>query len=95
MTLIAAPSTPAPPAALGSGGLVQYGGVLTSGGGETVCAVTLNGGRSNVNDPRALGTGLLTISGGTLDNTSNNPVTLSGNNAQNWNAGFVFGGSNP
>ena len=47
--------------------------------------------RSAVN---SLGSGPLTISGGSLSNTSGSPITLSGN-ALNLNGSFVFAGSNP
>ena len=43
----------------------------------------------------ALGSGPLTLSGGTLDNTSGAAMTLAGNNAQNWNGSFTFVGSSP
>jgi autotransporter-associated beta strand protein len=37
----------------------------------------------------------LTITAGSIDNTSGSPVTLSTNNLQNWNGNFTFTGSNP
>jgi autotransporter-associated beta strand protein len=55
---------------------------------------TLNNGVLNINRASALGTGALTINGGTIDNTSGAAITLTTNNAQNWNADFTFGGSN-
>ena len=55
---------------------------------------TLNNGTLNVNGPSAIGTGNLTINGGTIDNTSGGPVVLTTNNAQNWNADFTYGGTN-
>ena len=36
----------------------------------------------------------MTISGGTIGNTSGNPITLSTNNAQTWNGNFTFAGPN-
>ena len=42
----------------------------------------------------ALGTGPLSISGGTLANTSGAALTLSTNNAQYWNADFTYAGAN-
>jgi autotransporter-associated beta strand protein len=42
----------------------------------------------------SLGTGTFTINGGTIDNTSGSPVTLSTNNAQNWAGDFAFTGTN-
>lgn len=43
----------------------------------------------------ALGSGALTIAGGTLDNTSGAAMTLGGSLAQNWNGNFTFAGSKP
>lgn len=66
----------------------------TFSGGTTVSNGVLNinnGGSSSANS--AIGTGALTIAGGTIDNTSGSPVTLSPNNAQNWNGNFTFNGS--
>jgi autotransporter-associated beta strand protein len=48
----------------------------------------------NLADAAALGTGTFTINGGTLDNTKGTALTLSTNNAQNWNGSFTFTGSN-
>ena len=42
----------------------------------------------------ALGTGTFTINGGTLNNTSGAPLTLTTNNTQNWNGSYTFTGSN-
>ena len=73
----------------GSGAL-QLSGTNTFTGG-----VALNAGELDVNSATALGTGTLTISGGTtIDNTSGGPITESNNNAQNWNGDFTFIGSN-
>jgi fibronectin-binding autotransporter adhesin len=55
---------------------------------------TLNAGLLNINNPAALGSGALSINGGTLDNSSGAPITLSTNNPQSWNADVVFLGSN-
>ena len=59
-------------------------------GGVTVAAgTTLNLGHAN-----ALGAGTLTFNGGTLDNPSAyGDLTLGGNVAQTWNAGFTFTGT--
>ena len=54
----------------------------------------LNAGRLNVGNPAALGSGALTINGGSLDNSSGSAMTLYSNN-QTWNAGFTFVGGNP
>lgn len=85
-----------------SGGFGIAGGVLIkSGFGSVTLATantyaggtTLNDGTLNLNHSSAIGTGVLTINGGTIDNTSNAAVTLSTNNAQSWNGDFQFGGT--
>ncbi len=48
----------------------------------------------NINHSQGIGTGPLTIESGTLDNTSGGAITLSTNNAQNWNTNFTFTGTN-
>ncbi len=52
---------------------------------------TLNAGTLNINNASAIGTGALTIAGGTIDSTFG--ITLTTNNAQNWNSDFTFTGS--
>ena len=70
-------------------------GTLTLGGANTYSGgTTLSAGQLNLNNASALGTGALTISGGAIGNTSGNAITLSTNNAQNWNGDFSFAGSN-
>jgi autotransporter-associated beta strand protein len=49
-------------------------------------------GTLNINKATALGTGTLTISGGTIDNTSAGDITLSNNNPQSWGASFTYTG---
>ncbi|MGD0384403.1 MAG: autotransporter-associated beta strand repeat-containing protein, partial [Thermoguttaceae bacterium] len=79
----------------GSGSLIKSGvGSLTiatanfySGG------TTLNAGTLNINNVSALGTGTLTINGGTIDNTSNADIVISSANAQTWNGAFAFTGT--
>ncbi len=74
-------------------GILTLSGANTFGGGVTVNAGELdinNGGSSSVNS--AIGTGTLTIAGGTIDNISGSDVTLLPNNAQVWNGNFSFGG---
>ena len=60
----------------------------------TTAAPTLATGGLNVNNPYALGTGPLTISGGTLGSNAGTDVTVAANNAENWNGDFTFAGSN-
>jgi autotransporter-associated beta strand protein len=70
-------------------------GTLTLAGDNSAAAggVTLTAGTLNINNAKALGSGVLTIAGGTIDNTSSAAITLATNNAQNWNADFVFTGT--
>ena len=72
----------------GAGTLILAGSNTYSGG------TTLSAGQLNLNNASALGTGTLTISGGTIGNTSGAALTLSTNNAQNWNGNFTFAGAN-
>jgi fibronectin-binding autotransporter adhesin len=53
----------------------------------------LNSGKLNLNDASALGTGVFTINGGTLDSTGPNPLALSTNNEQIWAGSFDFQGT--
>lgn len=77
----------------GSGAITKSGiGALTistaniySGG------TTLNAGTLNVNNAGALGTGALTVNGGTLGNTSGSPITTTTAIAQTWNGSFATG----
>ena len=80
----------------GSGALTKNGsGALTISSANTHSGgTTLNAGQLNLNNAAAPGSGSLTISGGTLDNTSGSAITLSNNNAQNWNGNFSFTGTN-
>src|SRR4029077_17403213 len=67
-----------------------YTGGTTLNGGSTL---NINAaGTSSTNS--AIGTGTLTINGGTIDNTSGSAITLATNNAQAWNGDFTFAGSN-
>ena len=87
----------------GTGSIAGATSLLKSGPGSLTIATAdsysggtmLNAGLLNINDPAALGSGTLTINGGTLGNTSGAGIALSGNNAQNWNASFAFNGSSP
>lgn len=80
----------------GSGaGLTKSGaGTLTLSGANTFAGgVALSAGTLNLNSATAPGNGTITITGGTLDNTSGSSVTFSNNNAQNWNGDFTFQGT--
>lgn len=86
-----------------SGAFGIASGSVTKGGSGSVTfntansysgGTTLNAGTINVNTATALGTGALVINGGTLDNTSGGPVTLTANSTQAWNGDFSFTGSN-
>ena len=80
------------------GSIIKTGtGALTlSGNNSYTGGTTLSQGQLNVNSATALGTGTLTIAGGTtIDNTSGGVITLATNNAQNWNGDFTFAGTNP
>ncbi|MGD0770656.1 MAG: autotransporter-associated beta strand repeat-containing protein, partial [Tepidisphaeraceae bacterium] len=79
-----------------TGGLTEAGaGTLTLCGANTFSGgTTLSAGQLNVNGAAAIGTGTLTLNGGTIDNTSGSAITLSTNNAQTWGASFTFGGTN-
>ena len=72
----------------GSGSLT-----ITNSNGYTG-GTLLNAGLLCLNNAPAIGTGPLTIAGGTLDNTSGTAIALSANNAQNWNANVNFNGTN-
>ena len=54
----------------------------------------LNAGLLNIGNSAALGSGPLTISGGSIDNTAGQAITLANNIAQNWDNSFTFLGSN-
>ncbi|MDD4970437.1 MAG: autotransporter-associated beta strand repeat-containing protein [Paludibacter sp.] len=79
----------------GSMSLTKIGtSVLTLSGANTYTGGTiLNAGQVNINHAIAIGTGALTINGGIINNTSGGAITLSNNNAQNWNGDFTFTGS--
>jgi autotransporter-associated beta strand protein len=81
----------------GSGSVTKSGaGALALSGLNTYSGLTtLSAGTLNINSVSAIGTGTFTISAGTIDNTSGGAITLSTNNAQNWNADFTFTGTNP
>jgi autotransporter-associated beta strand protein len=72
---------------MGSGALTLSNANTFSGG------VTMSAGTLNLNHSAAPGTGKLTITGGTLDNTSGGALTLANNNPQVWDGDFSFTGS--
>ncbi len=78
-------------------GLTKAGaGTLTLSGNNTYSGgATLNLGTLNINNAAALGAtaSTFTITGGMIDNTSAAAITLSNNNAQNWNGDFAFTGT--
>lgn len=81
-----------------AGGLTFSGtGSLTLSNANTYTGTTIlsaSAGTLNLNNASAIGTGTFTIAGGTLNNTSGAPITLSSNNPQNWNGDFAYTGSN-
>ncbi|MEI7851076.1 MAG: autotransporter-associated beta strand repeat-containing protein [Kiritimatiellales bacterium] len=72
---------------IGAGQLTLVG-ANTYGGGTV-----LNEGKLSINNARALGTGALTINGGTIDNSTTGMIVNANNNAQNWNGDFTFHGT--
>ena len=79
-----------------AGSTTVAAGILTLSGSVTSAGNTnLLGGQLDINNPNALGSGTLTITGGSLDNTSGGSITLATNNAQAWTGDFTFLGSNP
>ncbi|MCX6915935.1 MAG: autotransporter-associated beta strand repeat-containing protein [Verrucomicrobia bacterium] len=69
-------------------GTLALAGANTYGGGTI-----LNTGTLNINHAQALGTGALTINGGTIDNGTDAAIVNAHNNAQSWNGDFTFDGS--
>ena len=82
-------STTGSVAKTGSAALTIYSANAYSGG------TTFSAGTLNIDNNGALGTGPLTIGGGTIDNNGSGAVTLTNNNAQNWNGNFAYTGSQP
>jgi autotransporter-associated beta strand protein len=80
----------------GSGGQIvkQDSNTLTLSGANTFTGgLTINAGTVRLNSATAAGTGTLTITGGAIDNTTGATITLTSNNAQNWNGNFAFTGA--
>jgi autotransporter-associated beta strand protein len=80
----------------GSGGvtLLGPGTVNFNSSNSYTGGTSINNGKLDVNTATAIGTGTLTINGGTVDTAFTAGVTLSTNNPQVWGAA-TFGGSNP
>jgi autotransporter-associated beta strand protein len=83
----------------GVGGFTLAGtGALTLSAAENYQGGTIvsSGTTLNINNSGAIGSGTLTLNGGTIDNTSGANITTStNNNAQIWNGNFTFtGGTN-
>ncbi|MEY3896141.1 MAG: hypothetical protein RLZZ214_1661 [Verrucomicrobiota bacterium] len=86
----------------GSFGIAGTGTLSKNGGGSLTLettnshsgGTTLNLGTLNVNNASALGSGSLTITGGTLNNTSGAAIVSTTNNAQTWSGDVAFTGSN-
>jgi fibronectin-binding autotransporter adhesin len=71
------------------------GVLLLSGNNTFTAGLILSAGQLDINSATALGTGAYTINGTvSMDNTSGNAITLTNNNAQSWDTGFTFVGSN-
>ena len=79
-----------------SSDLVIGNGVTTLQNANTYNGPTIlnSGGTLNINHANAISTGTLTINGGTLDNTSGAPITLTTNNPLNITSNFTFTGTN-
>ena len=80
-------------ASLASSGSTTLAGANTYSGGTTLSAGQLNINNGGDATHSAIGTGALTISGGTIDNTSSGDVSLSPAITQNWNSDFTYAGS--
>lgn len=80
----------------GAGFFNVTGGVVTLSGSNTLTGPTTlgNNGTLNINNATALGTSVITINGGTINNTSPAAITLTNANALNWNGDFTFTGTN-
>ena len=79
-----------------SGSITKIGtGNFTLSGADTYTGTTtLSSGGLNTNNATAIGTGTFIVNGGSIDNTSGSPITLTSNNAQTWGGDFSYGGTN-
>ena len=74
--------------------IVSAGTLVLSGNNTITGGTTISGtGALQLNNVGALGTSMLTLSGGFLDNTSGAALTLSGNNPVTLGGNFTFTGS--
>jgi len=75
---------------MGTGGKLvvnNSGGTVNLSASNLMTGMTLTAGTLNINNNNALGTGVLTLTGGaTIDNTSGSAVVNAGNNALTWNS---------
>lgn len=79
---------------IGAGSVTKNGSasVTISSSNSYAGGTTLNAGTLNLHNASALGTGVVTITGGTLGNSSGAAVTLSTNNLQTWSGDVFFAG---
>ena len=79
----------------GPGALTVSGGTVSVNNAQSSSSIALSGSGllTLASTAATLGSSVLTLSGGSLDNTSGSPLTLSANNLQNWNGSFTFIGS--
>ena len=80
-------------ASIANSGTASLAGANNYSGGTTLSAGQLNINNGGDATHSAIGTGPLTISGGTIDNTSSGDVTVSPAIGQNWNGDFTYAGS--
>jgi len=86
----------------GAANFTVNGGTLNLNGANTITGnTTLNSGNFNLGEGiaanttnSAIGTGILVINGGTLDNTNGSAMTLGTNNTIDLNGNFTFKGTN-
>jgi autotransporter-associated beta strand protein len=81
---------------LGTGPLAINGGTVYINFAQSLASISLGAALLNISDTAAtLGSGTLSITGGTIDNTSGSPVTLAGNGPQQWSGPLTFLGTYP
>ena len=77
----------------GGNSLTVNGNVVLAAGNNHGAGTTLTNGTLTLNDAGAIGSGTLTINGGTLNTSNGADVTLSTNNAQTWGNNFTYSGA--